>query len=75
MLEKIFSYLSIVFHEEMLIFVMNDLNKFVADAFEPKEWGNVVKVGQFVMKMWNGVVADTDVSTDAVGSEIKIRIE
>ena len=59
----------------MLIFVMNDLNKFVADAFEPKEWGNVVKVGQFVMKMWNGVIADTDVSTDAVGSEIKIRIE
>ena len=73
MFENIFSYLSIVFHEEMLIFVVNDLHKFVANAFEPEEWRNIVKVCQFVMKMGNGVVTDTDVGTDAVGSKIKIR--
>ena len=52
----------------MLILVMDDLNQLVSGSFDPEEWRDVLQVTKPVVEPGDGVIGQTEVGTDTIGS-------
>ena len=52
----------------MLILVMNNLNQLVSGSSDPEEWRSVLQVTKLVVEPGDGVIGQTEVGTDAIGS-------
>ena len=61
-------YLFIVPDIEMHILVMDDLDQLVSGSSDPEEWRSVLQVTKLVVEPGDGVIGQTEVGTDAIGS-------
>ena len=61
-------YLSIVSDINMHVPVMNDLDQLVSGSSDPEEWRSVLQVTKLVVEPGDGVIGQTEVGTDTIGS-------
>ena len=61
-------YLSIIPDIEMHVPVMNDLDQLVSGSSDPEEWRSVLQVTKLVVEPGDGVIGQTEVGTDTIGS-------
>ena len=61
-------YLSIVSNIKMPVLVMNDLDQLVSGSSDPEEWRSVLQVTKLVVEPGDGVIGQTEVGTDTIGS-------
>ena len=47
---------------------MDDLDQLVSGSADPEKRGGVLQVAKLMVKPWNGVVGQTEVGTDTIGS-------
>ena len=52
----------------MLVLVMNNLDKFISGSSDPEEWRSVLEVTKPVVEPGDGVIGQTEVGTDTLGS-------
>ena len=63
-----FHYLCIVLDVQMHILVMNNLDQLVSGSSDPEEWRSVLQVTKLVVEPGDGVIGQTEVGTDTIGS-------
>ena len=61
-------YLSIIPDIEMHVPVMDDLDQLVSGSSDPEEWRSVLQVTKPVVEPGDGVIGQTEVGTDTIGS-------
>ena len=52
----------------MLVLVMNNLDQFISGSSDPEEWRSVLEVTKPVVEPGDGVIGQTEVGTDTLGS-------
>ena len=52
----------------MLVLVMDNLDYFISGSSDPEEWRSVPEVTKPVVEPGDGVIGQTEVGTDALGS-------
>ena len=61
-------YLSIFPNIEMHVPVMHNLDQLVSGSSDPEEWRSVLQVTKLVVEPGDGVIGQTEVGTDTIGS-------
>ena len=63
-----FIHMCIIPDIEMHVLVMNDLDQLVSGSSDPEEWRSVLQVTKLVVEPGDGVIGQTEVGTDTIGS-------
>ena len=63
------TYLAVIPDKEVLVLVMDNLDKLVSDPLEPEEGSDVVEVGQMVVQLRDRVIGHTQICADAIRPE------
>ena len=61
-------YLSITPDIKMHVLLMDDIEQLVSGSSDPEEWRSVLQVTKPVVEPGDGVIGQTEVGTDAIGS-------